>query len=184
MLRSVLVAAALMLSVAAQPARALEAMISPIVIVVDFQEVLRNSAAAKSIQTQLEKTRGAYQEDINKKEKDLRTVEAELAQQRAVLTPEAFQQKRREFETRVTEVQRDVNARKRQLDTAFEENMHKVREQLIIIVDQIAKETKANLVLSKASVVLVDKRFDLTAEAGTRLDKKITSVKVTLPALK
>jgi len=184
MLRSVLVATALMLSVAAQPARALEAMISPIVIVVDFQEVLRNSAAAKSIQTQLEKTRGAYQEDINKKEKDLRTVEAELAQQRAVLTPEAFQQKRREFETRVTEVQRDVNARKRQLDTAFEENMHKVREQLIIIVDQIAKETKANLVLSKASVVLVDKRFDLTAEAGTRLDKKITSVKVTLPALK
>ncbi|MBM3548309.1 MAG: OmpH family outer membrane protein [Alphaproteobacteria bacterium] len=167
----------------AQP-RVLEPLTPPVIVVVDFQEVLRGSAAAKSIQQQLERTRATYQEDISKKERDLRAAEQELQQQRAVLAPEAFQQRRRDFETRVADVQRDVNAKKRQLDQAFEENIAKVREQLIVIVDEIAKETKANMVISKAAVVIVEKRFDLTSEALVRLDRKLTSVKLVMPALK
>ena len=168
----------------AQPGKSVELLPAPVVIVIDFQEVLRASAAAKSIQQQLERTRSTYQEDINNKEKDLRTAEQELVQQRAVLAPEAFQQRRRDFETRVAEVQRDVTTKKRQLDQAFEENISKVREQLIAIVDELAKETKANLVISKAAVVIVEKRFDLTGEALARLDKKVASVKLVMPTVK
>jgi outer membrane protein len=166
------------------PARAADPLPPAVVIVIDFQEVLRTSAAARSVQQQLEKTRSAYQEDINKKERDLRAAEQELAQQRTVLAPEAFTQRRRDFETRVADVQRDVNAKKRQLDQAFEQNIQKVREQLIAIVDDLAKETKANLVISKAAVVIVEKKFDLTAEALSRLDKRIASVKLVMPAAK
>ncbi|MSP50164.1 MAG: OmpH family outer membrane protein [Alphaproteobacteria bacterium] len=168
----------------AQPGKSVELLPAPVVIVIDFQEVLRASAAAKSIQQQLERTRSTYQEDINNKEKDLRTAEQELVQQRAVLAPEAFQQRRRDFETRVAEVQRDVTTKKRQLDQAFEENISKVREQLIAIVDELAKETKAHLVISKAAVVIVEKRFDLTGEALARLDKKVASVKLVMPTVK
>ena len=168
----------------AQPANAVDPLPAPIIVVIDFQEVLRNSAAAKSIQQQLERTRATYQEDMNKKEKDLRTAEQDLAQQRAVLAPEAFQQRRRDFETRVADVQRDVSSKKRQLDLAFEENIGKVREQLLGIVDGLAKETKANLVISKAAVVIVEKKFDLTGEALARLDKKIASVKLVMPTIK
>ncbi|MBM3533699.1 MAG: OmpH family outer membrane protein [Alphaproteobacteria bacterium] len=167
----------------AQP-RVIEPMPAPVVVVIDFQEVLRASAAAKSIQQQLERTRATYQEDISKKERDLRSAEQELQQQRAVLAPEAFQQRRRDLETRVADVQREVNAKKRQLDQAFEENMAKVREQLIVIVDEIAKETKANIVISKAAVVIVEKKFDFTSEALTRLDGKLASVKLVMPPLK
>jgi outer membrane protein len=170
---------------AAQPApapRSIEPMAAPVIVVIDFQEVLRGSAAAKSIQQQLERTRSTYQEDINKRERDLRAAEQELQQQRAVLAPEAFQQRRRDFEARVAEVQREVGVKKRQLDQAFEENISKVRDQLITIVDEIAKEAKANMVLSKAAVVIVEKRFDLTAEALARLDRKISSVKLVMPA--
>ncbi len=168
----------------AHPAGAVDPLPAPTIVVIDFQEVLRNSAAAKSIQQQLERTRASYQEDIIKKERDLRTAEQDLAQQRAVLAPEAFQQRRRDFETRVADVQRDVSNKKRQLDQAFEENISKVREQLLAIVDQLAKETKANLVISKAAVVIVEKKFDLTGEALARLDKRVASVKLVMPAIK
>lgn len=168
----------------AAPRGPVEPLSPPVVIVIDFQEVLRNSAAAKSIQQQLERTRSSYQEDINKKERDLRAAEQELGQQRAVLAPEAFQQRRRDFETRVADVQRDVSGKKRQLDQAFEENITKVREQLIAIVDDLAKETKANMVISRAAVVIVEKKFDLTGEALARLDRKIASVKLVMPTVK
>lgn len=168
----------------AHPAGAVDPLPAPTIVVIDFQEVLRNSAAAKSIQQQLERTRASYQDDINKKERDLRAAEQDLAQQRAVLAPEAFQQRRRDFETRVADVQRDVSSKKRQLDQAFEENISKVREQLLAIVDQLAKESKANLVISKAAVVIVEKKFDLTGEALARLDKRVASVKLVMPALK
>jgi Skp family chaperone for outer membrane proteins len=167
----------------APPRGPVEPLPAPVVIVIDFQEVLRNSAAAKSIQQQLERTRSSYQEDINKKERDLRAAEQELGQQRAVLAPEAFQQRRRDFETRVADVQRDVSAKKRQLDQAFEENISKVREQLITIVDELTKETKANMVISRAAIVIVEKKFDLTGEALARLDKKVTSVKLVMPQI-
>lgn len=168
----------------AAPRGPVEPLAPPVVIVIDFQEVLRSSAAAKSIQQQLERTRSSYQEDINKKERDLRAAEQELGQQRAVLAPEAFQQRRRDFETRVADVQRDVSGKKRQLDQAFEENITKVREQLITIVDDLAKETKANMVISRAAVVIVEKKFDLTGEALARLDRRISSVKLVMPSLK
>ncbi len=169
---------------AAPPRGPVEPLPAPVIVVIDFQEVLRGSAAAKSIQQQLERTRATYQEDINKKERDLRAAEQELGQQRAVLAPEAFQLRRRDFETRVADVQREVSAKKRQLDQAFEENISKVREQLITIVDELAKEAKANMVISKAAIVIVEKKFDLTGEALARLDKKVTSVKLVMPQLK
>ncbi len=154
------------------------------VIVVDVQEVMRSAAAARSIQQQLDQQRATYQDEVTKKEADLRKAEQDLTQQRLVLAEDAFNQRRREFENRVNEVQRDVQARKRQLDQAFEDNMNKVRTALLDVIEQLAAEAKIALVLPRSNVVLADRGLDFTVEVQSRLDKKLPTVKVTLPPLK
>src|SRR5258708_7044441 len=154
------------------------------VVVVDVQEIMRTSQAARSIQQQLEAQRAAYQEEVNKKESDLRKVEQELTQQRLVLADDAFNQRKRDFENRVNDVQRDVQARKRQLDQAFEENMTKVRTALLDVIEAMATESKIAVVLPRSNVVLADRGLDMTQEVQARLDKKLPSIKVTLPPLK
>ena len=154
------------------------------IIVVDVQEIMRSAAAARSIQTQLDAQRATYQEDVNKKEADLRKLEQELTQQRLVLAEDAFNQRRRDFEAKVNDVQRDVQNRKRQLDQAFEDNMNKVRAALLDVIEQLASEAKIALVLPRSNVVLADRALDFTTEVQTRLDKKLPSIKVSLPPLK
>jgi outer membrane protein len=168
---------------ATQPVSAAAPLTAPVVIVIDIHEVVQKSSAAGSIRKQLESTQKSYADEFAKKERDLRAAEQELQQQRTVLSADAFQQRRRDFETKFQEAQRDVAAKRRQLDQAVEENLGKIREQLLPIVDELVKETKAQMVISKAAIVMVDKRWELTDEALTRLNKKLPSLKVTMPAL-
>ena len=111
----------------------------------------------------------------------LRAAEQELGRQRSNLAPEAFEQKRREFEQQVADVQRSVQNRKRVLDQAFNESMKKLHETMLEVVAEVAGEQKASLVLAKQQVVIAEKSLDLTGSVLDRLNKKLPSVAVTVP---
>lgn len=150
---------------------------------IDVQGVLRASEAARTVRDQIEAQRARYQEEISKQERELRTLEQDLVQQRSVLSPEAFQQRRQQFEQRVAEIQRAVQARKRQLDEGYAQSMEQVRVALVEIVADIAKERQATAVLSKSAIVLAEKNIDISEDALNRLNQRLTSVTVKLPPI-
>jgi hypothetical protein len=55
-------------------------------------------------------------------------------------------------------------------------SLSQIERNIIEIVSQIALERKANLVLQKQHVVLVDKGYDITQETMTRLDEKLPTL--------
>lgn len=150
---------------------------------IDVQGVLRASEAARTVRDQIEAQRARYQEEISKQERELRAMEQELVQQRSVLAPDAFQQRRQQFEQRVAEIQRAVQARKRQLDEGYAQAMEQVRVALVEIVADIAKERQATAVLSKSAIVLAEKTIDISEDALNRLNQRLTSVTVKLPPI-
>jgi len=166
---------------AGQPRGALAELPAVVVAVVDVQFILQEAAASKSIQKQLEAQRDTYQNEISKQEDRLRAVEQELNRQRSALPPDAFGQKRREFEQQVADVQRTVQARKRVLDQAFNDSMAKVRDAVLQTVTEVAGEQKATLVLAKQQVVLAEKSLDLTSAVLDRVNSKLPTVPVTVP---
>lgn len=166
--------AALPVSVAAEVA-------APVIIVVDVQQVMQESRAAQGVQKQLQAQQEIYQKEFAAKEEELRAAEQELGRQRTILAPEAFAQKRKEFEDKVVEVQRGVQTRKKSLDQAFGESMKKVNNEMLRIIADLAKEHGANIVLPKHQVVMVDKSLDLTATVVERLNETLPQVAVNLP---
>ena len=150
-------------------------------VVVDMIFILRDSSAAKAVRGQLEKQRNSFQADIQKQEKDLRAADEELAKQRAILSPEAFAQKRRDLEKRVGDAQKAAQDRRRVLDTAFNEAIQRIEQKTFEIVAEIAGERNYQLVLHKANVVVVETSLEITAEAIRRLNQKLPSVAVKLP---
>lgn len=169
------------LSFAANPVQAIEKIQPVTVAVIDAQAVLRQCAAAKSIRDQLEKQREVYQKLFQERENKLRDEEKSLAQQRTILAPDAFQKKVREHQENVTALQRDGQGLKRQLDQAFNDAMGQVREELIKIVADLAKETGVGLVLFKNQIFLGERKLDISDEALARLNKKLPTVKVNIP---
>ena len=74
--------------------------------VIDYQQILRDSRAARAIRDQVESRRRLYQEQIAQEEQRLHEADKDLASQRTVLSPDDFAERRATFESQVAEVQR------------------------------------------------------------------------------
>jgi len=170
---------ALALAAAGTPDLARAQQLPPTVAaVIDYQKILREAAAARSIREQIERRRKAYQEEISKEEQRLHEADKAFAKQRSVLTPEAFAEKRREFEQEVAEVQRLVQERRRALDEASAEALNEVKKALIEVVTSIADERGFNLVLPSSEVLFFSRRIDVTEEVLGKLDARLPDVRV------
>jgi Skp family chaperone for outer membrane proteins len=157
------------------PAQKLPATIAA---VIDYQRILRDAAAARSIREQIEARRKTYQEEISQQEQRLHEADKEFARQRSLLTPEAFAEKRREFEQEVAEVQRLVQERRRALDNASAQALDEVKTALIEVVTSIAEERGFNLVLPSSEVLFFSRRIDVTDEVLVKLDARLPDVPV------
>jgi Skp family chaperone for outer membrane proteins len=150
--------------------------------VIDYQRILRDAAAARSIREQIEARRKAYQEEISKEEQRLHEADKEFAKQRSVLSAEAFAEKRRDFEQDVAEVQRMVQERRRELDRMSAAALNEVKEALIEIVTSIAEERGFNLVLPSSEVLFFARSLDLTEEVLAKLDARLPQVRLSAVA--
>ncbi len=173
-----LVGLCLLLAAGAGPALAQEKLPPAVAAVIDYQRVLREAKAARSIREQIETRRKLYQDQIAKEEQKLNDADKELAKQRAVLSAEAFKDKREEFQKKVAGVQRMVQERRRTLDQTSASALNQVRNAMIEIVSELSAERGFNLVMPSSAVLLFSPKIDLTVEVIKRLDGKLPSVKV------
>ncbi len=149
---------------------------SPVFAIIDVQRVFSESTAVKSLSRDIEEIKRQYQGELRKKEEVLRKADQELARQRSILSAEVYAQKRGELEQTVATHQREARKRKRGLEQLFASGMSKVRNELAKIAQEIAEERGLDLILSKASVVIVKPKFEITKEAVSRLNARLPEV--------
>lgn len=152
-----------------------------VAIVVDFQSVVRNSDAAQEVQRQIDVLRQSYQQQFGALEEELRALEAELAEESNAMAPDEFAERRRMFERRVTDAQREAQARRAELDQALDQAMDRIRNQLVEVVAEIADEQGANVVLNRSQVVLFDQSLEFSEEALARLNEVLPAVEIEAP---
>jgi outer membrane protein len=163
------------------PAARAQQLPTTVAAVIDYQRILKDAAAAKSIREQIETRRKAYQDEINKEEQRLREADQSFAKQRSLLTPEALAEKRRDFEKEVVDVQRLVQERRRALDRSSAIALNEVKKALIEIVTQIAEERGFNVVLAASEVLFFASEIDITGEVLAKLDGQLPEVEVPDP---
>lgn len=149
--------------------------------VIQYQQILRNAKATKSIRPQREKLRADFEQAIRDEERKLRAAERELVNQRSILSPEAYAQRRQQLERRAKEAQRKASGKKREIERALATAMTKVRQNLRKITGAIAKERSVSLVLPGSTVILFERKYDISKEVLKRLDEQLPSVKVIMP---
>ena len=121
---------------------------------------------------------------VQSQERKFRATEQELTRQRSLLSPEAYAQKRKEFQLRAREAQRNVQERKRSIDRMLGMAMNKISKALLEIVAAMARERSINIVLQRPLVVYAPRQFDISAEVLRRLNKQLPSVAVQMPVAK
>jgi Skp family chaperone for outer membrane proteins len=171
----------LLLWMAVQTAPRAQELAPPVLAIIDVQKVLRESTAVKALSKRAEKQKVQHQGELREQERALRKADQELARQRSILSPEAYAKKRGELEKRVGTQQRAARNRKRKLDKIFTQGMARVQAELGNIAKEIAEERGIDLVLSKATVVLVKPKFEITQEAVRRLNARMPDLPAAQP---
>ena len=154
------------------------------VAVVDVQKILREASATRAIRPQLDKLKNGYQAQFKKEEDELRAADQDLERQRAILSPEAFNEKRNEFQKRANDLQRKVQEARQLLDEALGNAMGVVQDRLRDVLVQLRDEHKLQLILFRSAVIAMEPRFDITDEVLKRLNQKLPSVTVKMPERK
>jgi outer membrane protein len=148
------------------------------IAVVNIQQVMKDSTAAKSVREQLESKQKSFQGDITKKEESLQKEDQELAKQKAVLSKEAFEEKARAFRTKATEVQKEVQSKKALLDNAFERSLNEIQKVVTDIIADISKEKGFVVALPTSQILYADKGLDISAEVLEQLNKRLPKLDV------
>ena len=177
-MRPILRALALLLALLPASVAAQGPLPPAVVAVVDYQRVLREARAARSIRRQLEERRAAFEREVREQQARLVQVERELARKRPLLSPEAYAERRKAFEEEAARVQRLVQQRRRELDRAAAEAYAKVRDAVVQVVSELAEEKGFNLVLPSSAVLLFAPELDLTGAVLEGVDRILPEVRV------
>lgn len=148
------------------------------VLVVDVQSLLQNSKAAKMVRQQIEQKRNEYAKDISHQEETLRQERDALQRQQPSLSAEAMNQKGREFQQKVNELDRNVQSKRQALEKSNADALEKIQQAMVKIIGEIAKDRKANLVFQRSELVLYDQAFDVTDTVLQKLDEQLPTLTV------
>jgi outer membrane protein len=152
------------------------------IMVVDVQSLLQNSKSAKMVRQQIEEKRNEYAKDISHQEEVLRQERDSLQRQQASLSADALNQKGREFQQKVNELDRNVQGKRQALERSNAEALEKIQEAMLKIITDIAKDRKANLVFQRSELVLFDQGFDVTDDVLRKLDEQLPTLTVNFVA--
>lgn len=145
--------------------------------VVDVQEIVKQSKAATKLRDQLDAQKNSLQKDLSKEEDGLRDQEKELADKRGVLSADAFEQKRRDFQDKVAAFQKKVQERSRDLDQKFASGSSQVRKTMLEAVADVAEKNGYTVVFSRADLLIFDKTLDITDQVLKIVDQKLPEIK-------
>ncbi len=149
--------------------------------IINLDAIRVNAKVARDIRSQISNYRKAFREDVEREEQQIRSANNELAQQRAILSPEAFAEERKKFELRLIQVQRRVQERKQALNKSQAEAFKKVQKTLNEIVTKMAKDNKLTLIIRRDAVVFWAQALDITKAVLEEVDKQLPSFKVAEP---
>jgi outer membrane protein len=148
------------------------------VAVIDFRGVLSQSEAAKEIRKTIDVRREKFRAQFATIEKQLREEQQALAQQRPIITAEAFEQRARDLQNRVRQAQVEAQAGNQQLKRALDKAMDQVQKELFRVVAKLAEESGAGVVLFRNSIVIAVKNLEISKEALKRLNAQLSKVEV------
>ena len=152
------------------------------ITVVDVQALLQNSKSAKMVRQQIEQKRAEYAKEISHQEETLRQERDALQRQQSSLSADALNQKGREFQQKVNDLDRNVQSKRQSLERSNAEALEKIQEVMLKIITDIAKDRKSNLVFQRSELVLFDQNFDVTDEVLQKLDEQLPTLTVNFVA--
>jgi Skp family chaperone for outer membrane proteins len=148
------------------------------IAVLDMQQILAESAAAKSILDQIKAKRTTLEAEAKKLEDGLKKDDQAMVKKKETETPEEFAKSRKAFEKKLIEARTKIQKMRKDIDGSFNGAIDTLRDHILKVTAKIAEDKKITLVMTKQNIVLGDKDLDITADVMSALNADVKTIKL------
>jgi len=184
-------AGALALAVAAVPAFAQTAAAPATATgskigVIEVQRIVQESAIGKESLARVQKLQQAKQEDLTRRQKELRDLETKIQDQGKSLSEDAMEKLQKEYQAKAVELKRFQDDAQKELEESQRKELGDLEKRIMPVINEVAREQGYQLVFNKFNSGLLyadDKSVDLTDAVITKFNSQIAAPKAA-PAAK
>ena len=146
--------------------------------IVDIEQISKEAKVVRDIASQISKKRDQFQKDITEEEDKLEKEKDKLEAKKNILSESALREEQEKFFRKVEKLKNDAGKKDKILKKAYNESIQKVNDAVGEIVSEVALERNLSIVLPSSQVVFSVKGIDITSDVVSKLDKKITKIRV------
>jgi len=142
------------------------------VAVIDLQRIVQESLVGQRLQKEIQAFQEKQQQELRKKEAEIRQLNQKLQEQAAVLAPDAL----RDLQTKLRGKQREIDRFREdavaELQEKIEDAQAQLENQVRPVIAEVAREKGFDIVLNPAAVVFASRTVDITDDVIKRFNAK------------
>jgi outer membrane protein len=153
--------------------------------VIEVQRIVQESAIGKESLARVQKVQAAKQEDLAKRQKELRDMEQKIQDQGKALSEDAMEKLQKDYQTKALDLKRFQDDAQRELEESQRKELGELEKRIMPVINEVAKEQGYSLVFNKFNSGLLfadDKSVDLTESVITRFNSQIAVPAAAAPA--
>jgi outer membrane protein len=148
--------------------------------VIEVQRIVQESAIGKESLARVQKLQQTKQEELTKRQKDLRDLETKIQDQGKALSEEAMEKLQKEYQGKAVELKRFQDDAQKELEESQRKELGDLEKRIMPVINEVAREQGYQLVFNKFNSGLLfadDKSVDLTDAVITKFNSQIAAPK-------
>ncbi|MEO6325368.1 MAG: OmpH family outer membrane protein [Thermoanaerobaculia bacterium] len=145
--------------------------------VIEVQRIVQESAVGKESLARVQKIQGGKQEELVRRQKELRDMEQKIQEQGKALSEDAMDKLQKDYQAKALDLKRFQDDAQRELEETQRKELSELEKRIMPVIDTVAKEQGFQLVFNKfqSGLLYADGGVDLTEAVITRFNTQITA---------
>jgi outer membrane protein len=152
--------------------------------VIEVQRIVQESAIGKESLARVQKLQQTKQEDLTRRQKELRDLETKIQEQGKSLSEDAMEKLQKEYQAKAVELKRFQDDAQKELEESQRKELGDLEKRIMPVINEVAREQGYQLVFNKFNSGLLfadDKSVDLTEAVITKFNSQIAAPKAAAP---
>ena len=132
--------------------------------VIEVQRIVQESAVGKESLARIQKVQGAKQEELVKRQNELRDLEKKIQEQGKSLSEDAMEKAQKDYQARALELKRFQDDAQRELEDLQRKELGELEKRVLPVIEAVSKELGYTLVFNKfqSGLLHADPAVDIT----------------------
>ena len=145
--------------------------------VIEVQRIVQDSAVGKESLARIQKVSAAKQEDLTKRQTELRDLEKRIQEQGKSLSEDAMEKLQKDYQQKALDLKRFQDDAQRELEELQRRELTELEKKVLPVIEAVSKELGYSLVFNKfqSGLLYADEAVDITAAVIQKFNTAIAA---------